>query len=90
MELTATIGALTFVLARSRTCLIGPLLGTPLLAFDGGEVQRMERRGRVTLLLDHRRDPRTVGPARIEWWRPVGASEGGVLALFVVADAAVG
>lgn len=89
MTTHASIGALNFVLARKTTRRIGALNAEPLLDLDGMLVQRMEHRGRVFLVVDHRGELSGGCPSRVEVWKPERSREGPVRALIVLADARI-
>ena len=89
MTTHASIGALNFVLARKTTRRIGPLNAEPLMDLDGMLVQRMEHRGRVFLVVDHRGELSGGCPSRVEVWKPERSREGPVRALIVLADARI-
>lgn len=87
LGLVGTIGALRFRLSRLET---GHIVPQPhcepfMLLDDGTEVQTFMREARRYLLVDHRRDD--AGPARIEFWEPLDAGEGGLAGLFTLCDA---
>lgn len=88
LGLVGAIGALRFRLARLETGVLRPepLCEPFMLLDDGTEVGVFTRGSSRYLLVDHRRDD--SAPARIEFWEPLDAGEGGLAGLFTLCDAA--
>lgn len=89
MELTASIGPLTFRLASTTIARPPDALPRPLLETEDGPVGVLEEQGRRFLLLDHRSVREGDDAARLELWLPLSGAEGGLEAAIVVCDVAV-
>jgi hypothetical protein len=85
-QMITTIGAMRFRLSRLEYPAVSPeFSGKPFLCLDGTDVEVCGEGSEKFLFVDHRRDRR--GPARIEFWESIGATEGELAGLYAVSDA---
>lgn len=86
MELTCSLGAVDFRLARVEHRVDGRFEGAPFMLLpDGTEVRRVETHSGMYLVIDHR--PDSGLPARVEFWETMNAPEGSLSGLLAICDA---
>ena len=85
-DMVATIGAMRFRLSRLEYPVVPPeVTGEPFLTLDGYEVELCSYGGEQFLVIDYRRG--RCGPARVEFWECLDASEGRLAGLYAMTDA---
>jgi hypothetical protein len=83
MELTASVGTLGFKFCAAFPGFVPELNAKPLTFAAGNRVDLVREGTASFLVVDFRGPDDDKRPARVEYWRPIGAAEGGLGGLFV-------